>query len=103
MKFHKLTYPILMHKSCPERIKIVTGWANEDESFAFHKVSENCWHATEMSTGSSVYCGPTKKKCAEWVETHQDFINEKKKTHYFEDLIKEFQKCLEEYKKEQAE
>lgn len=100
MGFHKHSFPIRMIDSYKKRngtvIEVVKGWSNEDYTIGFHKVKNGkAWAASDCFSGMRIVTKPTRKECAEWIETNKDLITKKMETLQYVQRVLEFKELLQ--------
>ena len=80
MRFVKGSFLIQSHTREADvyDFSIREGWLDTNRQFGFYKHPKirNRWIATDLSTGAWICYYPTRRECAEWVESHLDEIRE---------------------------
>lgn len=95
MKFLKGSFPIQNIPAMRERIWVVSGWVDSTNTYGFYKYGK-VWKATDLVSGTLVVTQPTRKACAEWIETHGSNIAEKKETYDYRLKVESFRIELKE-------
>ena len=89
MKFHKGSFLVQLNYLCPRRLDYVSGWIDETNTYGFYKHNKN-WKATDLKSGTRIITLPTRKGCAEWIESHQDEIAAVKQTQRYKTFVENF-------------
>lgn len=95
MKFSKDFFPIQMIPAAKEKVQVVGGWIDSTNTYGFYKYNK-VWKATDLVSGTLVVTQPTRKACAEWIETHEKDIVEKKETYDYRLKVESFRVELKE-------
>lgn len=101
MGYYKMFVPIRMILTSEVPYEIVCGWGTTRyEGVAFHRVNSKYWGATDLYSGTRIHTAKTRKECLDWVLSHRDVIENKRKEPSYLQLCMEFKDILIKAKEE---
>lgn len=99
MKFIKTTFPIsVKDDERPDKgvfLRKKEGYTDESGLYGFHKLNATLWVLTDLTTGCSIYCGKTRKSCAEIIEQCAEAIDKAHQTNACIEMAKTYKENIE--------